>query len=192
MRKVTLTLIAVVGALVAVVVTLLFFQQGERKEVTQPSSSSTYSSSSTEESSQEPLTTNEINYTKALAMMEHSDRPVIDERKASVAKAINEAVSYAKTVTKLKDVQLTLENHLSMTDEPLALGFIAIINEGGFVFDEAELQVFESDSADVLQFLLVLKKEGEDNSYWVGNYNTYVSGLSFTSIWGYVYSGAYG
>ncbi|HFI0144897.1 TPA: hypothetical protein ACGOR8_001975 [Streptococcus suis] len=190
--KKTTSLVAVIVVLSLVVVTLLFFQKGDRKaEILETSSTST-SMSSTIESSHLPLTNNEINYTKALSMMEHSDRLIADERRAHVAKAINEAIAYANTVKLMKDVQLTVDNHLSMSDEPLALGFISIIKLGGFTFDEAELKVFESDSSDVLQFLMVLKKDGEDNSYWVGNYNTYVSGLSFTSVWGYVFSEAYG
>lgn len=190
--KKTTSLVAVIVVLLLVVVTLLFFQKDERKaEILEASSTST-SMSSTIESSHLPLTNNEINYTKALSMMEHSDRLINDERRAYVAKAINEAIAYANTVKLMKDVQLTVDNHLSMSDEPLALGFISIIKLGGFTFDEAELKVFESDSSDVLQFLMVLKKDGEDNSYWVGNYNTYVSGLSFTSVWGYVFSEAYG
>ena len=191
MKKSTLFLMGAVLILSIIVMTILLFRKGEIDKETVPSST-TSSMTSTSESSTEPPSEDQINYTKALSMMEHSDRPITDSRKDDVSKAIKEAIAYANSVDKMKDVVYTVENHLSMTDSASATSFIAIIKKGGFTFDEAELEVFESDSSDVLQFLMVLKKDGEANSYWVGNYNTYIEGLTFTSVWGYVYHGTYG
>ncbi|HEM4766530.1 TPA: hypothetical protein U1045_001535 [Streptococcus suis] len=191
MKKSTLFLMGAVLVLSIIVVTILLFRKGEVEKVTAPSST-TSSISSTKESSTEPLSEDQINYTKALSMMEHSDRPITDSRKDDVSKAIKEAIAYANSVDKIKDIVYTVENHLSMSDSASATSFIAIIKRGGFTFDEAELEVFESDSSDVIQFLMVLKKDGEAKSYWVGNYNVYIAGLTFTSVWGYVYHGTYG
>lgn len=155
------------------------------------SSSKTSSSSSTSESNE--LSENDINYRKALATLEQSDKPVENSQLQNVDSSVREAIAYAKTIEKTSEVELTSENHLDMTDESMALSFIIMFaRDGGYTYDSAKTEVFYSNSSDVLQFLIVLNKKDELNSYWVGNYNILTKSLQFTSYQGSYYWDTFG
>ena len=172
--------------LAAILITAFLNRQAKKKEK-EPEISQTTSSSESSirpSYSQSELTPNEKNYQQARATLERPESLVLEDKKAKVAEALRLAVEDIKKHPKTADVPGTIDNHLSLTSKPMILTFAMAINLAGYSFDESKTEVSKSYSDDVLQFICVLTKDGQENSYFVGNYNDYSGQLQIASYHG--------
>ena len=94
-----------------------------------------------------------------------------------MADAIEIAVAAMKEDQKVAEVKGTYENRLSMTQNAMVQTFGMAFKINGYQYDASQLEVLKSNSSDVVQFILVLKKEGQENCYFIGNFNTSVQQL---------------
>lgn len=129
------------------------------------------SSSSMDESE----TTDEKNYRTAKLKLEHPYSESSEEQKQEVRKAFDEAIKAIQQANHLTEVKGTLDNHLSMSQDGMiqTLAMAILVNQ--YSYQSSKLEVMPSENEDVVQFLLVLTKPGEDSCYFVGNFNTTVS-----------------
>ena len=145
-------------------------QQTKIEETTQVSSSGT---TQNEPSSKEE-TADEKNYRTAKLKLERPYTEATEADKKVVLKAFEEAVEDIKKTNDLSKVQGTIENHLSMTPNAMIQTFAMAILTNQYDFQPKQLEVMPTESEDVIQFLVVLTKGGEENSYFIGNFNTTV------------------
>lgn len=152
------------------------------------------SSPSTEETSAEaePETTDEKNYRTAKLKLEHPYSESTEEEKNQVAAAFDTALSSIKAAKTLDKVTATIDNHLSMSDTAMVQTFAMAILINDYSYEPSQLEVTESDSTDVVQFLVVLTKDGEDTCYFVGNFNTTVHQIQLKSYIGGNIGGTFG
>ena len=163
-------------------------QQTKIEETTQVSSSGT---TQNEPSSKEE-TADEKNYRTAKLKLERPYTEATEEDKKVVLKAFEEAVEDIKKTNVLSKVQGTIENHLSMTPNAMVQTFAMAILTNQYDFQPEQLEVMPTESDDVIQFLVVLTKNGEENSYFVGNFNTTVQQIQLKAYVGGNIGGTYG
>ena len=163
-------------------------QQTKIEETTQVSSSGT---TQNEPSSKEE-TADEKNYRTAKLKLERPYTESTEEDKKVVLKAFEEAVEDIKKTNVLSKVQGTIENHLSMTPNAMVQTFAMAILTNQYDFQPKQLEVMPTESEDVIQFLVVLTKDGEENSYFIGNFNTTVQQIQLKAYVGGNIGGTYG
>jgi len=163
-------------------------QQTKIEEAAQVSSSGT---TQNEPSSKEE-TADEKNYRTAKLKLERPYVEASSEDKKEVLKAFEEAVADIKKTNFLPNVKGTIENHLSMTQNAMVQTFAMALLTNQYDFQPKQLEVMPTESDDVIQFLVVLTKNGEENSYFVGNFNTTVQQIQLKAYVGGNIGGTYG
>jgi hypothetical protein len=165
------------------------------KKVEEPKTSQTTQRESSESSFSSEVkeeTSDEKNYRKAKLKLEHPYTAAGPEDKQKVADAIEIAVAAMKEDQKVAEVKGTYENRLSMTQNAMVQTFGMAFKINGYQYDASQLEVLKSNSSDVVQFILVLKKEGQENCYFIGNFNTSVQQLQLERYIGGRLGAAYG
>lgn len=152
----------------------------------------TRSSESKPSSVAEIETADEKNYRTAKLKLEHPYTESSEEQKQQVAKAFEEAIKAIHQANHLTEVKGTLENHLSMSQDGMiqTLAMAILVNQ--YSYQSSKLEVTRSDNDDVVQFLIVLTKDGEDNCYFVGNFNTTVHQIQLKNYVGSNIGGTFG
>lgn len=150
----------------------------QKTQTTQTSSSKSSSSQA------EPETTDEKNYRTAKLKLEHPYTESNEEQKQQVAQSFDEAMTAIRQAGHLTEVKGTLDNHLSMSQSSMiqTLAMALLVNQ--YSYQPSQLEVMKSDNEDVVQFLIVLTKAGEDNCYFVGNFNTTVNQIQLKNYVG--------
>lgn len=158
----------------------------QKTQTTQTSSSKSSSSQA------EPETTDEKNYRTAKLKLEHPYTESSEEQKQQVAQSFDEAMTAIRQTGSLTELKGTLDNHLSMSQESMiqTLAMALLVNQ--YSYQPSQLEVMKSDNDDVVQFLIVLTKIGEDNCYFVGNFNTTVNQIQLKNYVGGNIGGTFG
>ena len=158
----------------------------QKTQTTQTSSSKSSSSQA------EPETTDEKNYRTAKLKLEHPYTESNEEQKQQVAQSFDEAMTAIRQAGHLTEVKGTLDNHLSMSQSSMiqTLAMALLVNQ--YSYQPSQLEVMKSDNEDVVQFLIVLTKAGEDNCYFVGNFNTTVNQIQLKNYVGGNIGGTFG
>ena len=163
-------------------------QQLQTEETTRITSSSSVQ----KEPSSKEETVDEKNYRTAKLKLERPYTEATEADKKVVLKAFEEAVEDIKKTNVLSKVQGTIENHLSMTSNAMIQTFAMAILTNQYDFQPKQLEVMPTESEDVIQFLVVLTKGGEENSYFIGNFNTTVQQIQLKAYVGGNIGGTYG
>ena len=163
-------------------------QQLQTEETTRITSSSSVQ----KEPSSKEETVDEKNYRTAKLKLEHPYTEATEADKKVVLKAFEEAFEDIKKTNVLSKVQGTIENHLSMTPNAMIQTFAMAILTNQYDFQPKQLEVLPTESEDVIQFLVVLTKGGEENSYFIGNFNTTVQQIQLKAYVGGNIGGTYG
>ncbi|MFS5675860.1 hypothetical protein V2V74_05560 [Streptococcus agalactiae] len=137
-------------------------------------------------------TADEKNYRIAKLKLEHPYSESSEEKKQQVLKAFDEAIGDIKKSGHLSKVKGTLENHLSMSQSGIVQTFAMVLLVNDYEYQSSKLEVMPSENEDVVQFLIVLTKQGEDNCYFVGNFNTTVNQIQLKAYVGGNIGGTYG
>lgn len=140
----------------------------------------------------EPETIDERNYRTAKLKLEHPYTEGSEEQKQKVAKSFDEAINSIKEAKHLTEVKGTIENYLSMSQDGMVQTLAMVILVNQYRYQSSKLEVMTSDNDDVVQFLIVLTKDGEDNCYFVGNFNTTVNQIQLKSYVGSNIGGTFG
>ncbi|HEN0710089.1 TPA: hypothetical protein U3Q91_000080 [Streptococcus agalactiae] len=182
-----------------IVIGLLLFFSGvviyrniTNTKIQEPRSEQANSLEQSSSSREEPETTDERNYRTAKLKLEHPFTESSPQQKEQVAKAFDVAVNDIKKVGHLSKINGTLENHLSMSQDGMVktLAMALLVNK--YQYQVSQLEVTKSENGDVVQFLIVLTKTGEDNCYFVGNFNTTVNQIQLKAYVGGNIGGTFG
>ena len=137
-------------------------------------------------------TTDEKNYRTAKLKLEYPYTESSEEHKQQTLKAFDEAINDIKKAGHLSKINGTLENHLSMSQAGMVQTFAMALLVNQYEYQSSKLEVMPSENEDVVQFLIVLTKPGEDNCYFVGNFNTTVNQIQFKAYVGGNIGGTFG
>ena len=149
-------------------------------------------SSTSESSSVEEETMDQKNYRRIKLKLEHGYTAASDEQKQQVAEALTKAIEYIQKTENFSDIKGSYENHMMMTDPAMVSTFAMPLKFNQYQYDSSKLEVLQSDNEDVVQFLLVYSKNGADNCFFIGNFNTTVQQLQITNYQGGTIGGTFG
>lgn len=158
----------------------------------EPKSEQTETTVEDDVSQSTPETVDEKNYRTAKLKLEHPYTEGSEEHKQQVLKAFEEAINVIKKAEHLSNVSGTLENHLSMSQDGMVQTFAMALLVNQYEYQSSKLEVMPSENEDVVQFLIVLTKKGEDNCYFVGNFNTTVNQIQLKAYVGGNIGGSFG
>ena len=167
------------------------FRPSQQTKIEEPAHVSSSKTAQNESSSKEE-TADEKHYRTAKLKLERPYAEATLEDKKEVLKAFEDAVADIKKTKFLPNVKGTIENHLSMTQNAMVQTFAMAILTNQYDFQSEQLEVMPTESDDVIQFLIVLTKNGEENSYFVGNFNTTVQQIQLKAYVGGNIGGTYG
>lgn len=137
-------------------------------------------------------TENEKNYREAFLTLERPYGSVVPAEKKKLADSFFKGLQTVSSAKSVSEVKGTVANHLSMTSQPMldTVGIAFLVNH--YQVDQTSLLVTPSKAEDVLQFLVVLKKENNPNAYLIGNWNKTVDQFQIVQIIGGDIGATYG
>lgn len=160
------------------------YQRFVSKAPQEPKSEQRLSQAPSSEPTPASETTDEKNYRIAKLKLEHPYTEGSVGEKQAVAQSFEEAIRSIEEASELSVVKGTVENHLSMSQDGMTQTLAIAILVNQYRYQASKLEVTKSENEDVVQFLIVLTKEGEDNCYFVGNFNTTVHQIQLKSYIG--------
>lgn len=94
---------------------------------------------------------------------------VSDSEKSEVSDALDEGFKVLNTTEIGSDIKNDYSSHLgNSTQEMLKITVLAL--KAGYIYDNNSLEVYRSDNSGVVQFVFEMKKDGEENISFAGNY----------------------
>lgn len=94
---------------------------------------------------------------------------VSDSEKSEVSDALDEGFKVLNTTEIGSDIKNDYSSHLgNSTQEMLKITVLAL--KAGYIYDNNSLEVYKSDNSGVVQFVFEMKKDGEENISFAGNY----------------------
>ena len=119
----------------------------------------------------EEITEDDKSYNEAFRALElagHKAEP-------SIEKEIKEAFKVViKECRRAKDLEFdySIENHLKMATHDMIIAFAVALQQNGYDVNVDDIEVYESKSSGVVQFIVKSTKKDADSIFWVGNYYT--------------------
>lgn len=190
-ENVVVTIVVSILLVIAGIGVVSSFRSSQKLQ-TEETAQMTSSSSVQKEPSSKGETVDEKNYRTAKLKLERPYTEATEADKKVVLKAFEEAVEDIKKTNDLSKVKGTIENHLSMTPNAMIQTFAMAILTNQYDIQPKQLEVMPTESEDVIQFLVVLTKGGEENSYFIGNFNTTVQQIQLKAYVGGNIGGTYG
>lgn len=123
------------------------------------------------------------NYNTALSSLEIPGHKVKPEIEKEVKEAFKVVIKECKTANIL-EIDFSMEKHLKMADKAPIKSFAVSFQQNGYDVNVDDIEVYESKSSDVVQFIVKSTKKGEDSIFWVGNYNTLAHQVSISNYYG--------
>lgn len=123
------------------------------------------------------------NYNTALSSLEIPGHKVKPEIEKEVKEAFKAVIKECKTANIL-EIDFSMEKHLKMADKAPIRSFAVSFQQNGYDVNVDDIEVYESKSSDVVQFIVKSTKKGEDSIFWVGNYNTLAHQVSISNYYG--------
>lgn len=117
------------------------------------------------------ITEDDRNYNEALSALEMAGH----KAEPSIEKEVKEAFKVViKECRRAKDLEFdySIENHLKMATHDMIIAFAVALQQNEYDVNVDDIEVYESKSSGVVQFIVKSTKKGEDSIFWVGNYYT--------------------
>ena len=93
----------------------------------------------------------------------------------SIEKEVKDAFKVViKECKRAKDLEFdySIENHLKMATHDMIIAFAVALQQNGYDVNVDDIEVYESKSSGVVQFIVKSTKKDADSIFWVGNYYT--------------------
>lgn len=136
------------------------------------------------------LSENEKNFEAAKRLLE-STKSANEDEKNDVSGLFKNAVKAIRSGGPTFSVQeVSTKYFLSDTNLVSTLGILVNVNQ--YEYDESSIIVNTSNSSDVRQFVVRMKKDGEDDVYFVGNYNVTLKQMQLLAYKGQVKGATFG
>ena len=129
------------------------------------------------------ITEDDRNYNEALSALEmagHKADPSIEKEVKEAFKVVIKECKRAKDL----EFDYSIENHLIMAKRDMIVSFAVALQQNGYDVNVDDIEVYESKSSGVVQFIVKSTKKGEDSIFWVGNYMTQEHQVSIERYYG--------
>lgn len=129
------------------------------------------------------ITEDDRNYNEALSALEmagHKAEPSIEKEVKEAFKVVIKECKRAKDL----EFDYSIENHLIMAKRDMIVSFAVALQQNGYDVNVDDIEVYESKSSGVVQFIVKSTKKGEDSIFWVGNYMTQEHQVSIERYYG--------
>lgn len=117
---------------------------------------------------------------RALEMAGHKASPSIEKEVKEAFKVVIKECRRAKDL----EFNYTIENHLIMAKRDMIVSFAVALQQNGYDVNVDDIEVYESKTSDVVQFILKTTKKDAESIFWVGNYNTLAHQVSIERYYG--------
>lgn len=170
--KTLLTILLSVGAVTTIAIVYIQHVNKTNQEQSQVQKSSEEEKKPSEESAERVvITEDDRNYSKALSTLEMPGH----RADASIEKEVKEAFKVViKEVKRARDLEFNYshENHLKMAKHDMIIAFGVSFQQNGYEVNVDDIEVYESKTPGVVQFIVKSTKKDADSIFWVGNYTT--------------------
>ena len=117
------------------------------------------------------ITEDDRNYNEALSALEmagHKAEPSIEKEVKEAFKVVIKECKRAKDL----EFDYSIENHLIMAKRDMIVSFAVALQQNEYDVNVDDIEVYESKSSGVVQFIVKSTKKDADSIFWVGNYYT--------------------
>lgn len=119
----------------------------------------------------EEITEDDKSYNEAFRALELGGHKVDPSIEKEVKDAFKVVIKECKTANIL-EIDYSIGNHLKMATHDMIMSFAVSFQQNGYDVNVNDIEVYESKSSGVVQFIVKSTKKGEDSIFWVGNYYT--------------------
>lgn len=129
------------------------------------------------------ITEDDRNYNQALSALEmagHKAEPSIEKE---VKEAFKVVIKECKTANIL-EIDYSHEKHLKMANHDMIMSFAVALQQNEYDVNVDDIEVYESKSPGVVQFIVKSTKKDADSIFWVGNYMTQEHQVSIERYYG--------
>lgn len=117
---------------------------------------------------------------RALEMAGHKASPSIEKEVKEAFKVVIKECRRAKDL----EFDYTIENHLIMAKRDMIVSFAVALQQNEYDVNVDDIEVYESKSSGVVQFILKTTKKDAESIFWVGNYMTQEHQVSIERYYG--------
>ena len=131
----------------------------------------------------EEITEDDKSYNEAFRALElggHKAEPSIEKE---VKEAFKVVIKECKTANIL-EIDYSHEKHLKMANHDMIMSFAVALQQNEYDVNVDDIEVYESKTSDVVQFIVKSTKKDADSIFWVGNYNTLAHQVSIERYYG--------
>lgn len=129
------------------------------------------------------ITEDDRNYNEALSALEmagHKAEPSIEKE---VKEAFKVVIKECKTANIL-EIDYSIGKHLKMANHDMIMSFAVALQQNEYDVNVDDIEVYESKSSGVVQFIVKSTKKDADSIFWVGNYMTQEHQVSIERYYG--------
>lgn len=119
----------------------------------------------------EEITEDDKSYNEAFRALEKAGHKVDPSIEKEVKEAFKVVIKECKTANIL-EIDYSHEKHLKMATHDMIMSFAVALQQNEYDVNVDDIEVYESKSSGVVQFIVKTTKKGEDSIFWVGNYYT--------------------
>ena len=119
----------------------------------------------------EEITEDDKSYNEAFRALEKAGHNVDPSIEKEVKDAFKVVIKECKTANIL-EIDFSHEKHLKMATHDMIMSFAVALQQNEYDVNVDDIEVYESKSSGVVQYIVKSTKKGEDSIFWVGNYYT--------------------
>lgn len=119
----------------------------------------------------EEITEDDKSYNEAFRALEKAGHKVDPSIEKEVKDAFKVVIKECKTANIL-EIDFSHEKHLKMATHDMIMSFAVALQQNEYDVNVDDIEVYESKSSGVVQYIVKSTKKGEDSIFWVGNYYT--------------------
>ena len=185
MTKLKLLLIGLLSVTVVTVGAIIYIQYVNKESQEQVQTTETTEEKKAPEQTAERvvITEDDRSYNEALSALEmagHKAEPSIEKEVKDAFKVVIKECKRAKDL----EFDYSIENHLKMAKRDMIIAFAVALQQNEYDVNVDDIEVYESKTSDVVQFIVKSTKKDADSIFWVGNYNTLAHQVSIERYYG--------
>lgn len=185
MTKLKLLLIGLLSVTVVTVGAIIYLQYVNKESQEQVQTTETTEEKKAPEQTAERvvITEDDRSYNEALSALEMPGHKVEPSIEKEVKEAFKVVIKECKTANIL-EIDYSHEKHLKMARQDMIMSFAVALQQNEYDVNVDDIEVYESKSSGVVQFIVKTTKKDADSIFWVGNYMTQEHQVSIERYYG--------
>ena len=183
MSKLKVLLIGLLSVIVVTTGAIIYIQHRNKTQQEAQTTETTEEKKPEKTAEQVVITEDDRSYNEALSALEMAGH----KASPSIEKEVKEAFKVViKECRRAKDLEFdyTIENHLIMAKRDMIVSFAVALQQNEYDVNVDDIEVYESKSPGVVQFIVKSTKKDADSIFWVGNYMTQEHQVSIERYYG--------